>query len=307
MGRAPENDFVVEAAMGSPDESSYLAAALASPEFRARHPQLVTQSQAWVWAEPNDQFILRVNLADDAIGWPAIEGQFEPAETEFMRRHTRPGAHVMDVGANVGYHTMMLASLVGPQGRVDSFEPLPHLFQALARSIARNGFDSFTSAHNVAVSDKPGRAFVRYAERTSNWGGAQLCASDEAPAGHTVVSIDTVTLDEMDVDRLDFIKIDVEGAEPMAVRGARALLRRTRPIVLSELHADALATTSSSSPREYVGLMAELGYRCHKLAHDGQLGPVRSDDENVPLQNVVFVPEEFKTIEERHDTLMARQ
>lgn len=304
LGRDPENEHVLEAATHADSETEYLASALGSPEFRARHPQLLPQSDAWVWAEPNPDFILRVNLADNAIAWPAIEGQFEPAETAFMRRYTRRGAHVMDVGANIGYHTMMLATEVGPEGRVDSFEPLPHLFDSLQRSIVRNGFEEYTHAHNIAASDRVGTAFIRFAEETDNWGGAQLKPTGHAGEGHRALEIQTIALDTMDIGRLDFIKIDIEGAEPLAVAGARELLLRTRPIVLSELHAEALSAISSSSPNEYAGLMRELGYRCHKLTHGGDVGQQRSCDEDVALQNVVFVPEEFETIDQRHDALM---
>ncbi len=304
LGRAPESDRVVEDATRSESEHAYLAAVMEGAEFRQRHPALVPQSRAWVWAEADEKFILRVNLADSAIAWPAVEGRFEVAETAFIKSSLRPGARTLDIGANVGHHTMLMASIVGPGGHVTSFEPLPQLLESVLMSVARNGFDPIVSVHGIALSDRTGEIEMRYATETNNWGGAQIRGEGELQAWESTISVPTRTVDALDLGPVDFIKIDIEGAEPKAISGAKALLGQSRPIVLSEVHRSALAMVSQSSPDDYVGLFDGLGYRCHTLSDPGQLGEAYRRNDDVELQNVVFIPAEFESVDARHAAMM---
>src|SRR5262249_52337174 len=86
-----------------------------------------------------------------------------------------------------------------------------------------------------------------------------------------------VALDALDLRRpVTFIKMDVEGAEPLVVRGAARILAEDRPIILSELHPTQLARASGTAPAEFLSHLAAIGYRAHRLRGDGSLGEPRA-------------------------------
>lgn len=293
LGRDPENEFVIEQAMHCENREQYLKSFFGSAEFRAKNPGLVPQSNAWVWAEPAGDFLLKVNLSDNAIAWPAIENQFEPTETAFMRAHLKTGHQVIDIGANVGYFTMLMASLVGPTGRVHSFEPIPKLFAVLSQSVKQNRFDDFVTVSNHALSDANGEMSMIFATVTDNWGGAHFSAADTVQDGHTVVTVQTDKLDSLQLASVDFMKIDVEGAEPKVFSGAKGTIEKWRPVVLSEVHPEALGAVSNCTPADYLGLFEGIGYDCCSLDHGGKLGGKLAPAQVDKLMNVIFVPSEF--------------
>jgi hypothetical protein len=87
---------------------------------------------------------------------------------------------------------------------------------------------------------------------------------------------------------ISFIKIDIEGAEPLALRGAQDLLRADRPLILSELHPEQLAKVSNVQPAEFIAEMQGFGYRCHLFEH-GRIGDAITSLEG-PVRTVVFRP-----------------
>ena len=293
--REPESEEMIESHCRLPDIPSLVLAGLASDEFRNNFVLHLVQAQfarrePWVWAEAKEGFLLRVNLADHHVSWGAITGSFEPDETAFVTGCLRPGSIVCDIGANLGYYTMLAATLVGERGHVYSFEPMPLLFDSLQRSIARNSFGERVTAFNVALADRKGEAALQYAAHSDNWGGASLSFEDLLP-GHATetVPIEPLTV-LLDVDRLDFIKIDVEGAEFIALSAAADLLQRLRPTILSEIHPGQLARVSRCTPDDYLRLMGSLGYQCHRLAAGGTIGPELEIGGIEGLVNVVFLP-----------------
>ncbi len=129
LGREPENTEVVQSVIESNVQpSEYVRIVVTSEEFRKRYPSATKASNAWVWAEVRD-LLLRVNLDDAFISWLVINNIFEPAETAFVRSHLGYGDVACDIGANIGYYSILFASLVGSRGRVYSFEPMPKLFE----------------------------------------------------------------------------------------------------------------------------------------------------------------------------------
>lgn len=290
--RDPESEEVIQQKCSAPDIPTLVLAALASPEFNNGYIAAteLARSRPWVWAEAEDGFLLRVNLGDRHVSWGAITGTFEPDETVFIRGLLRPGSVVCDIGANLGYYTMLAASLVGETGHVFSFEPLPFLFESLQRSISRNAFEKRVSAFNVALAERTGQAVLQYSPHGDNWGGACLVFDDVAP-GHAAATVAIERLSELvNVDRLDFIKIDVEGAEFVVLGEAAGMLERLRPTILSEVHPGQLARVSHCTPDEYLGLLRSLGYRCHSLAAGGAVGPEVAGNID-RLMNVVFLPQ----------------
>lgn len=152
---------------------------------------------------------------------------FEAMELEELRKVVRPGAHVVDVGANTGNHTIFFA---GPMkaASVLPFEPLPAAADALRASVMRNGLENVDlSRLGVGVSDRGGRMRLVFSGR----GGLGATSLEPDPAGE----ISVATLDSMVSDRVDLLKIDVEGMEMSVLAGSRELIQQWKPLIFIEI------------------------------------------------------------------------
>ena len=151
-------------------------------------------------------------------------GLFELDTYRTLARLVRPGHHVVDCGANVGYFTLQAARLAGPIGRVDAFEPDPLNRQRLEQNLAANAMADRVKVHAVALSDEDAWATLYHpTEGARNHGESSLFAPEgDQPAD--AFSVPTARLDAV-LDRTpDVIKMDIEGAELAALRGATGLL-----------------------------------------------------------------------------------
>jgi FkbM family methyltransferase len=156
----------------------------------------------------------------------------------------RPGDAMIDAGANIGLFAVLAASRVGPNGLVIACEPSPATMTLLRANVARNDFD-WVELHEVAVAEQPGRlAFEDFGPGS----GFSSFAPENAGSG-TRVEVEVTTLDELAGDRLGqvrLVKLDVEGAELRALRGASRLLGDARPDFIVELEPEHLQRQGSS-------------------------------------------------------------
>lgn len=153
-------------------------------------------------------------------------GIYEPETSRFIAAHLRPGDTFWDLGANAGYHTLMAARAVGATGRVIAVEPDPGTCEILREQLALNGIDCCTIVQ-AAVSDRPGS--TRLVRRASDPRGNALEQIDNPAIDNKegdVVEVPSLTMDELSrrypLPRL--IKMDIEGAEVLALPGGRTLL-----------------------------------------------------------------------------------
>jgi FkbM family methyltransferase len=186
-------------------------------------------------------------------------------EYRAFRRALAPGAVALDVGASVGSYALLFGQWVRPHGRVYAFEPAPAVRDALERHIALNGLGDVVVAVAQAVSDRTGRArFV-----TPGLHGISRLAGEMEPAPTTV---DTITIDEFcerERVRPHLIKLDVEGAELAALRGARTIIRACRRdlALFVELH-PSLWPCAGVTRQEFEDELAELRLRLEAPATD---------------------------------------
>src|SRR5438093_7096038 len=132
---------------------------MTSKEFRLRNPELgFVNAPNVVIKELDGGLRIFVDLSDYVIAMPITRGHFEPSEAEFVRRTVRTGQTVIDVGANVGFFTLLLGSIVGPTGKVFAFEPHARNAGLLERSIAENRFGDRVVLDRAAVGDRTGAA-----------------------------------------------------------------------------------------------------------------------------------------------------
>lgn len=158
-----------------------------------------------------------------------LYGEFSEGECDVFRQLIRPGSTVLELGANIGSHTVFLAKWVGPTGRVIAFEPQRIVFQTLCANIALNSLLN-THCHQKAIGQHSGSLIIPPLDYTvdNNFGGLGLGSFTH---GETVP---VVTVDELDCDACHFIKIDIEGMEREAILGAKRTIERFKPILYVE-------------------------------------------------------------------------
>lgn len=155
-----------------------------------------------------------------------LDGYWEMWVTEVIAAHLRPGMIAADIGANIGYYTLLMADLVGSRGCVHAFEPNPRMVRLLQRSVEINGFIPRTYIHQTALGETEGAALGFHVPEHEPKNGHLLPADCVLPPGTPVLT--TRRLDSEDAWRsIEFAKIDVEGAEELIWSGAKGLLDGT--------------------------------------------------------------------------------
>jgi len=157
-------------------------------------------------------------------------GEFSEIEARLLRALVPPGGVVIEVGANIGTHTLVLAHAAGPAGWVVAYEPQRAVFQILCANLALNSL-ARVDARQRAVGAGPGSITVPDIDygQPGNFGGVALGGTAQGSR------VRQVALDaDVDLPRLDLVKVDVEGMELDVLRGADGLLRRLRPMLYVE-------------------------------------------------------------------------
>ncbi len=250
--------------------SSYLN----SQEFAGRH-LLKSQLERWQLVEL-PQFRIYASPEDTFVGNQIIRTHdYEPHVGRIFREHLRPGMAVLDIGANIGYFSLLAASLVGASGMVYSWEPSPDNIKMLCASQLVNGFKNLEIIQ-AAATDRI--ALLRYFRSGSNGNVTEVgsgAPEDVLPA-ETVMGlrIDDVIPESA---RIGMVKIDVEGFEFKALSGAVKTLQRSRPIVVSEFSPESLKHGSGVSGREYLEFFVQLGYDLFFLRDDGPVAGTIDD------------------------------
>lgn len=164
------------------------------------------------------------------------DGYWEMWLTQFVAKTIKDGMFVLDVGANFGYYSVLMADLVGPSGKVIAIEPNPRAAQAAEASLSINGFRDRSTVIQAAASDEPGTVMfhVPYKEPKN----ATIVPEGHISPDADTFSVPTVTLDEVCRNqKVDFIKIDAEGGEYNIFRGMQTILKRDRPKIILEFNA----------------------------------------------------------------------
>ena len=164
-------------------------------------------------------------------------GYYEAVETYFAMAFIKKGDTVIDAGANIGYYSLVAANCVGPGGRVHSFEPIPRNFSHLQDHIHSNHLDKIVTVNNYGVWDKEEEIEFTLSKNTeSNFG--TYSAGEQADVVEKI-TCRTLRLDNYvkknNIHKVNFLKIDVEGAEWAALQGAEETIKRDKPVILLEV------------------------------------------------------------------------
>jgi FkbM family methyltransferase len=208
-------------------------------------------------------FSFRMNLdLADSIQRNIYLGTFEPTETACVRDWLRPGMTFVDVGANCGYYTALAASCVGASGRVFSIEPQPVAYTQLVEMVRANGLNQVrTFPYGLSTLD--GEATLYLPPESSGENNATMVRH---PAAREI-RVHTRTLDhcisEWGIERIDVLKIDVEGYEPKVLQGAtQALSKGNIRAILCEFN-DVWLEAADSSSGALLSLLRSHGFSIH--------------------------------------------
>lgn len=180
------------------------------------------------------------------------------AERRALEKTIRPGQIIVDVGANLGLYTVLLSRLVGPAGRVISFEPDPALFNLLQACCARNACHNVT-AYNLALGSQPGRMAMRRLILNS---GDNTLGREGSGLFRETISIEVARLDDLIPGlRPDVVKIDVQGWEFEALRGMARILADNPQLEIHFEYWPAGLRRAGASPEALTDWLGSLGYR----------------------------------------------
>ena len=197
-----------------------------------------------------------IALTNDFYVGYALEvyGEYCPAEWVALRQLIRPGMNVVEVGANMGTHSVDMARACAP-GIFYAFEPQPRLFQILAGNLALNGIAN-ALAYPEGCGETEGEASLPWIDYglTENFGA--LSRLDVPAEQDNSVPVRIRTIDSLDLAQCGMIKIDVEGFEPRVLRGAAETIHRCRPILYIE-------NDRASQQQEVIDLIAAADYRLY--------------------------------------------
>jgi FkbM family methyltransferase len=248
------------------DLENVVSSYVTSQEFAARG-LLNTTYQEKVELVHFPGFSVFASIDDLAVGNHVVIGRsYDPGIAAVLNRRVKPGMAVVDIGANIGYLTMLLASLVAPSGHVVAVEPNPENIKLLEASRRVNGFDQV-----LVVQAAAGRKTGLLALNVSYSNGM----TGELPADLNAVfasrPVPCFALDAiLPNDRhFDLLKIDTEGAELNALIGLSGTIDRCRPVIVSEFSPGTLPGISQCSGPDYLRFLIAKGYRIGVIEKDG--------------------------------------
>jgi FkbM family methyltransferase len=214
---------------------------------------------------PGVTVFLRANQRIERWMWA---GAYEPELVSLLKKTLKPGMTVLDIGANIGYFSAIAAGLVSDNGQVHAFEPMPQNFVRLRKNLEPF---RWAIAHPYAVSDVTGEVPIHYSDKEAGWASIH----DQHPRGnlprHSAVS--AIRLDDWlpdkPINRIDFIKLDIEGSELDALRGAQQTLCHFHPTIVAE-------TKCGWNHDEIGQLLSATGYECRPFCGDSLLAIPKS-------------------------------
>jgi FkbM family methyltransferase len=187
----------------------------------------------------------------------------EPDVRAVIKARVRQGDAAVDVGANIGLHALTLASIVGPSGSLTCFEPAPHIALALERSLRLNGFGDRAAVHRAAVADRSGQ--IRF-HRAHHASVSSLFPLTDAMTAEEI-QVPVTTLDDAFPmgSRVDFIKMDVEGAEPNIWRGMSRIVSENPELEIVLEWSSSHFRRSGWDPAAFMGEIGAAGFKPHLI------------------------------------------
>ena len=277
LGRAPNlEEWTGHAAHAGAELDSVIGSYASSLEFSLRLSKFLgSKLDDRISLEKSEGFSIYVQDGDLAVGHHLKNGgKYESHVTGVFRDRLKPGMHVVDIGANIGYFTMLSASLVGPTGSVMAIEPNASNAKLLEASRRANSFDMVTVVQAAA-----GSAIGLLVLNTAYSNGTTAPLSDNLRSLIDSTTVPCLKLDDLIATSkfIDFVKVDVEGAEYKALLGASAMIRRCKPTIVSEFSPDMMPMISGVDGVQYLRFLRDFGYNISVIEQDGRLTSCAGD------------------------------
>lgn len=202
-------------------------------------------------------------------------GSYSANIQHFIVDRVKPGMICMDVGANIGEMALHLGRRVGPTGRVYAFEPVPHVRARLEAHVARNGLSEIIKVCGVALSDRIGSVEMAVApEETQNQGMGSIVNNAQSILSNRF-TVPTTTLDAFveseKISRIDVMKIDIQGAEPLLLDGGKEVFKRMAIDFVMEISEEDLAGMGRTG-KDLMAQVEGYGYSVYELLENGKAG-----------------------------------
>ncbi len=229
---------------------------------------------------------------DRGYEYLAFFGKFEPGVSKVFQQIIRPSDTVFDIGANMGWYTVLASSML-QSGTCFAFEPNPELMERTVKHIELNGLQDKCQFFNVALSEQPGSVTLHVYERGHGLSSIQPVSKDK----FTPIEVEATTVDliveKQSIQTVDFVKMDVEGAELMVLLGSRNLLtQQNPPIWIIEINFET-ARMFKHEPMELLQHLKQHGdYSFYRIdAETGDLTFTASENSIQHGDNVLCVPQ----------------
>ena len=217
-----------------------------------------------------NRFWMNVSPKDYATYGIYFFGSYDPSMTSVFTHIIKPGETVWDIGTERGWFTLLMASLVGENGRVDSFEAFPPTVEKLKANVALNNF-KWVHVNGIAVSESnskmwfvpPSNEVTHNIRFLQDCNGVGYLSETNIPGA---IEINTICLDDyyerQEITKVTLIKIDIEGAEVCALKGAKKLIEKDKPLLAIEFNRQT-ALRANSSIEELYDLLNGYGYELY--------------------------------------------
>ena len=223
-----------------------------------------------VEVQTKDRGVMKLDL-DDMAQFPLYYNIYEWRDTPTIIKLASDSRVILDIGGNIGQMALMFAKLAE---KVYTFEPIPELANRLQENISLNNLDQKVRLNRVALTNTKGKITFGLPPKGNRGTGSTILADHLKE--HTI-EVDAITLDELiegnSIHGVDFIKMDIEGAELFALQGMKKLLDSERPIILLEMTIS-MMTQAGYTPKELLAFLATYEYECYEITKQGLKGPL---------------------------------
>jgi FkbM family methyltransferase len=198
-----------------------------------------------------------IDPKDESIGVPMLVEGYEKNETKLFKKYIKENMGVIDIGANIGYYSLLAAKLVGKNGKVYAFEPETANYKMLLKNIEINGYKNIVSEQK-ALSNKNGKTNLFLSK--VNCGEPSFCKLNIS-TDDGFIEVETIRLDDVIKDtRIDFIKMDVQGAEGLVLEGAENILKNNNLKIMMEFWPAGLSNMGTD-PQRLLTKLQQNGFK----------------------------------------------
>jgi FkbM family methyltransferase len=204
-----------------------------------------------------------------------LNGYWESWITQNMINLVQPGFYCLDIGANCGYYSLIMADVVGESGHVLAVEPNPRLANLLEKTLNVNGFSTYAKVSEKAVADINGKKVNLVIPKGDFWGSSTICQTSILP-GEQSFEVETVTIDELTKDwpQVDLIKIDAEGAEEIIWYGMQETIKKNPNIIIIM----EFCSYRNYDPKAFLERIKAAGFSIQYIDNDSQIKSLTIDD-----------------------------